>query len=230
MKLRNVLLVGTAALALAAAGALWWLYASRNVLLERAIERFGPEITGVSVSVRRVRLEPTEGKGAIYGLELGNPPGYKAPRVFTLGEMRLAIDFSTVTSNVVHVKEIVIDAPVITYERASGTDNFKAIQKHIESKTGAAGKPASSPAKKFVIDNLYVRNARVNFSDTLSLPMPDMHLRDLGKKSNGASAGEIVNLVWDALVQNITSLSARALGAAREGAKSAVESVRGLFK
>lgn len=230
MRMRNIVLVGAAAVALVAAGALWWVYASRDALVKQAIERFGPEITGVSVNVKRVKLEPTEGKGAIYGLELGNPPGYKTPRVFTLGEMRLAIDFSTVTSNVVHVKEVVIDAAEITYERGPGGDNLGVIQKQIAAKTGGAAKTDSSPGTKFVIDNLYVRNAKVHFSDTLTLPMPDVHLRDIGKKSNGASAGEVVDLVWDALVKNITNLSARALDAAKEGAKGAVDGVRGLFK
>ena len=230
MRMRNIVLVAAAAVALVAAGALWWVYASRDALVKQAIERFGPEITGVSVNVKRVKLEPTEGKGAIYGLELGNPPGYKTPRVFTLGEMRLAIDFSTVTSNVVHVKEVVIDAAEITYERGPGGDNLGVIQKQIAAKTGGAAKTDSSPGTKFVIDNLYVRNAKVHFGDTLTLPMPDVHLRDIGKKSNGASAGEVVDLVWDALVKNITNLSARALDAAKEGAKGAVDGVRGLFK
>jgi hypothetical protein len=226
MKTRNIVLIGVAAVALAAAAALWWVYASRDALVKQAIERYGPQITGVTLTVKSVDFEPAQGKGAITGLQLGNPPGYKSPRAFTLAEMRLAIDFSTITSNVVHLTEVSLDAPVITYERGSGTDNLRVIQKHID----AQAAKSSGPGRKFIIDNLHIRNGRVNFSDTLSLPMPDVHLRDVGKKSNGATVGEIVNQVWDALVQNITSLSARALGAAKEGAGSAVDSVRGLFK
>ena len=230
MKLRTIVLIGAAAVVLAAAGALWWVYASRDALVKQAIERFGPEITGVSVTVKRVKLEPTQGKGAIYGLEVGNPAGYGAPRAFTLGEMRLAIDFSTVTSEVIHIKEIVIDAPVITYERGPGGNNLEAIQRNIESKTGAPKKADSSPGKKFVIDNLYVRNAKAQFGETLSLPVPDLHLRDVGKQSNGASAGEIVKQVWGSLAGSATNLSSRALEGVKGGAKSAVEGVRGLFK
>jgi len=230
VKLRTIVLIGAAAVVLAAAGALWWVYASRDALVKQAIERFGPEITGVSVTVKRVKLEPTQGKGAIYGLEVGNPAGYGAPRAFTLGEMRLAIDFSTVTSEVIHIKEIVIDAPVITYERGPGGNNLEAIQRNIESKTGAPKKADSSPGKKFVIDNLYVRNAKAQFGETLSLPVPDLHLRDVGKQSNGASAGEIVKQVWGSLAGSATNLSSRALEGVKGGAKSAVEGVRGLFK
>lgn len=230
MKLRNIVLIGVAALALAAAGGLWWLYASRDALVKHAIESFGPEITGVTLTVKSVDFEPAQGKGAITGLELGNPPGYKAPRAFTLGEMHLAIDFSTLASDVVHLKEVSLNAPAITYERGPGGDNLSAIQKHIEAKIGGPRKTDSSSEKKFVIDNLHVRNAKVHFGETVSLPMPDLHLRDVGKKSNGASPGEIVKEVWTAMTHSATGLASRAAEGVKQGAKGAVDGVRGLFK
>ena len=96
---------------LIAAGGLWWLYASRDALVKRAIEGLGPQVTGVPVTVKRVKLEPAEGRGTITGLEVGNPPGYKSPRALTLGEMRLAIDYSTLTSGVVRIREIALQGP-----------------------------------------------------------------------------------------------------------------------
>ena len=49
MRLRTVVLLGAAGVTLAAAGGLWWLYASRDALVKRAIEGFGPQLTGVTV-------------------------------------------------------------------------------------------------------------------------------------------------------------------------------------
>src|SRR5262245_3865015 len=106
MKLRNVLLIGAAVVVLAAGGGLWWLYASRDMLVKRAIEHFGPEITGVSVKVNRVKLEPVDGKGSIAGLAVGNPAGYSSPSSVTLGEIRLGLDIGSVTSDVVHIKDL----------------------------------------------------------------------------------------------------------------------------
>jgi hypothetical protein len=237
MKIRNLVLVGLAVAVLAAGGGLWWLYASRDALVKRAIEHLGPEITGVSVSVNRVRLEPVDGKGSIAGLAVGNPAGYKAPRSVTLGEIRMALDVGTLTSNVVHLKELVIDAPELTYERGPGGDNFSAIQKHVDQQAGKAGgggdkkeKTESSSGRKFVIDNLIVRNAKVKFSDTLTLSMPDLHLRDVGKKSNGATAGEVVKTVWDQLAGSAGNLASRAGDLLKEGAKGAVDSASGAVK
>ena len=56
MRLRTAVLMGAAGIALAAAGGLLWLYASRDALVKRAIERFGPQLTGVTVKVGQVRL------------------------------------------------------------------------------------------------------------------------------------------------------------------------------
>src|SRR5690349_24815301 len=120
MKLRNVILVLVALLVVGLGGTLWWLYASRDALIKRAIERFGPELTGVSVKVGSVKLEPLDGTGAITRLEVGNPKGYKAPQALSLGEMRLALEPASLTADVVHVKELSLEAPSITYERGPG--------------------------------------------------------------------------------------------------------------
>src|SRR5690242_3018273 len=120
MKIRNLVLLVAALLVLGVGGALWWLYASRDALIKRAIERFGPELTGVSVKVGSVKLEPLDGRGAIRGLSVGNPSGYKTPHALSLGEMRLAVDPASLTSDVVHIREISLEAPSITYERGPG--------------------------------------------------------------------------------------------------------------
>ena len=233
MRLRTVALIGAAGVTLAAVGGLWWLYASRDALVKRAIEGFGPQITGVTVKVKRVRLEPIDGTGSVTGLEVGNPPGYRSARALTLGEMRLAVDYSTLTSSVIRVKEISLQGPVITYETGAGGDNLTAIQKHIDAevaKLGGPGSPDKASGRKFIVDHIYVRDASVRFGDTLAVSMPNVHLRDVGKKSNGASAGEVVKAVWGSIASGATSLAARAGGALRNGTRSVIEGARGLFK
>ena len=225
--MRKILLWGALAAILAVIGGAWWIYASRDRLVKRAIEELGPQLTGVPITVKRVRLEPVDGKGSIAGLVVGNPAGYSAPNALTLGEARLAINFSTLTSSVVHVKEVVIESPAVTYERGPGGDNLTAIQKHIDQEvarlTGSSGGgPASSSGRKFIIDHVYVRNARMTYG-ALTLPMPDVHLRDVGKQSNGASAGEVVKTVWSSIASGASNAVSRAGSAIRD-------TVKGLLK
>ena len=229
-----MILVGAGAAVLIAAGALWWLYASRDALVKRAIEGLGPQVTGVSVTVKRVRLEPAEGRGTITGLEIGNPPGYKSPRALALGEMRLAIDYSTLTSGIVRIREIALQGPVVTYEPGAGGDNLTAIQKHIDAQVakyaGSGDGAQTSPGRKFIIDNIYVRDAKVQLGDALGLPMPNVHLRDVGKRSNGASAGEVIKAVWGSVAGGATGVASRTGGAVKAGARSVIEGARSLFK
>jgi hypothetical protein len=235
MRVRTVIL-GVAALAMVAVAAgAWWLYASRDALIKRAVEHYGPQVTGVSVNVKAVKLEPIEGRGTISGLEIGNPPGFSTARALTLGEMRLAIDPSTLRSDVVHIREISLEAPNITYERGAQGDNLGAIQKHIESqlpksKPGAAGKDAASPERKFIVDHVQVRGAKVNYGGTVTVGMPDLHLRDLGKRTNGATAAQIADQIWKEVTRMAINRAPAALEGLRDKAKDAVDRARGLFK
>jgi hypothetical protein len=210
------------------------LYASRDALIKRAIEHYGPELTGVSVKVKAVKLEPVDGRGTISGVEVGNPRGFTAPHSVTLGEIRLAVDPGTITSDVVHVREISLEAPSITYERGAQGDNLSAIQKHIESRLpkskGGTGTKDASPERKFIIDNVRVRNAKVSYGGAVTVDMPDIQLRDLGKRTNGATAAEITREVWNELTRVAISRAPAALEGLRDKAKDAADRLRGLTK
>ena len=237
MRVRNAVLVVLALLVLAAGGALWWLYTSRDALIKRAIEHFGPDLTGVSVKVASVKLEPLDGRGAINGLEVGNPSGYKAPHALSLAEMRLAVDPASLTSEVVHIREITLEAPSITYERGPGGDNLTAIQKHIESvlpksEAGRGDSKAERQAKerRFIVDRIEVRKARVSYGGSLNVDVPDLTLRDLGKKTGGATAAQITQEVWTAVTRQALAGAPASIRGLEERAKGAVDRLKGLLK
>lgn len=219
MKTRHKVLSALLIVALLAIGGAWWLFASLDGLVKQAIERWGPEITGVSVKVQSVRIEVAEGRGAIRGLVVGNPKGFQSPQALKLAEMRLTLDPASVTKDVVVIRELVLVAPDVTYERGQGSDNMALIQRNVDRwvTKHAGAKPDAGPGKKFVIENLRIQNGKAHFGTTLSVPMPDLHLRDVGKKSGGASAGEVVKGVWDAMLRSVTGLASRAGSAIKDG-------------
>jgi hypothetical protein len=216
-KTRNILLAAMATLLLAAGGALWWLVASMDGLVKRAIEHWGPEITGVAVRVAQVRIEPTEGRGTIKGLFVGNPKGFQAPYALKLAEMRLTLDPASLTGNVVVVRELLLQAPDMVYERGQGSDNLTVIQRNVDAWVARNTAPASGPAKRFIIEHARITGGKAHFGTTVSSSMPDLHLRDVGKKSNGATAGEVVKQVWGAMLRSVTGLASRAGSAIKEG-------------
>lgn len=233
MKTRNVVLSVVVVGALAAGGAAWWLFASLDGLVKQAIERWGPEITGVAVKVAGVKIEATEGRGTIKGLFVGNPKGFDAPQALKLGEMRLTLDPASLTKDVIVIRELLLVAPDVTYQRGQGSDNLAVIQKNVDAwvakHAGAKDKDAG-PGKKLIIENLRIQDGKAHLGTAVSMPMPSLHLRDIGKKSNGASAGEAVKQVWGAMLGSVGNLASRAGTAIKEGASGAVDSVKKLFK
>ena len=236
MRARTIILLALAIVLVAIGAGVWWLYTSRDALIKRAIEHYGPQLTGTAVKVKEVKLEPMDGRGIITGLEIGNPPGFSAARALTLGEMRLAVDPSTITANVVHVKEISLEAPTITYERGAQGDNLSAIQKHIQSQLpksqggGAAKESKDAPQRKFIVDHVQVRNAKVSYGGALTVDLGTVQLRDLGKKKGGATAAEITDEVWRELSRMAIARAPAAIEELRDKAKGVGERLRGLIK
>lgn len=239
MKIRKSFIAIAAVLVLAVGGGLIWLYSSLDSLVQAAIEKYGPEITQVSVHVARVKLAPTDGKGTIQGLRLGNPAGFKTENSFKAGEISLKIEPASLTKDVIVINEVVIQSPEVTYESGTSGNNLDTIQKNIEgyvARLGAGKQKDDGPGKKLIIENLYVRDGKVNVNTaltvgkTVSMPIPNLHLRDIGRKSNGASAGEVTKQVWTALARSTSGAVSALGGAIKEGAKNLVDSAKKLFK
>lgn len=232
MKTRNVVLSAVVVIALAAGGGAWWLYRSLDGLVKGAIEHWGTQIAGVAVRVDSVKIDVASGRGTIKGLWVGNPKGFGSPHALTLGELSLALDPSSITKDVVVVRELLIAAPDLVYERGQGTDNLSAIQRNIDAwvakNAGAAKK--DGPARKFILENVIVRDGKAHFGDKLSAPMPELHLRDVGRKSNGATAGEAVKQVLGAMLRTAGDLATRMGSIIKDGAPTLGDSVRKLLK
>ena len=108
-------------------------------------------------------------------------------------------------------------------------------------RTGTAAHADREPGKKLVIEDLTIKNATATVTAAVmqrppvSVPLPDLHLRDIGKQSGGATAGEAVKQVLAALTQSVTrTIASRNLGGLIDSLKtdpgSAVDTLKGLFR
>lgn len=228
---------------MAAAGALlaWvWL----DVLVRVALERWGPEVTGVKVEVREVSLSPFRGHGHVRGLELGTPAGFSA-QAARFGEMRVRLDPATLAADVTVIHELAVESVTIAYERGDKGSNLDAIQRRIEAyargagSDGARGGEADAPRgkRRFVIERLSIRGARVLMTapglrgQGLAFDLPDVELRDVGRKSGGVSASQAAAIVASALQQRIALRVLTNVEALRRGGlEGAVDALRGLVK
>ena len=226
-------------------GAVYYAYNKLDVIAHYAIEHYGPQIAGVPITVKDVELSATDGKGALKGVEIGTPKGFQAARTARVGEIRLWVEPATVTEGVVVIHEVAIVSPEITYEKgAGGKTNLDAIQKNIEGYLQRTGAPTDErpagpapPGRRYVIEKLSIRNARVTMTNTglkgqgISFTLPDIQLSNLGKRPNGITAGQAANIVTNALIAKIAQRLLTNLDLLRKGGtEGAKDALRNLFK
>jgi uncharacterized protein involved in outer membrane biogenesis len=226
-------------------GGLYWLYTSLDVVVKTAIERFGPDITGVAVQVAQVRISAADGKGTIRGFTLGNPPGFKSPRAMQVGEITVGVEPASLRSDVVVIRDILVDSPQISYELGGGSNNLETIQRNIEryvKRTAGEGEgrepgSAKTAGRRYAIGRVTLRNARVTMTNPLlkgggiTFDIPDIDLRDVGRRPNGVTAAEAAKTVAAALTAKIAQKLLTNLELLRRGgAEGAIDALRGLLK
>jgi hypothetical protein len=258
---RTLWIVGGGAVALIAVAAIAVMVLLSNIgsLIKTAVETYGREALQAKVTLAEADVSVKNGQGRLAGLVVGNPQGFATPAALRLGEVKVTLDTARTTKDVIVLKEIVIAAPQVTYEMASGGSNFDALQKNAQAyarKMGAGGakkeekKGANQDGgPKLIIDNLYVRDGKVGVSHALlkgkqlDAPLPNIHLKDIGKDKKGATPEEVGERLMASISQgarnaagtlNIDKLigeaSGLAKGAAEGAAKAAGEAAQGATK
>ena len=227
--MKKGLLYGFLVLVVVIGGGLYYTMSNIGSFITAAVEKYGSQFTQVEVTLDETVIDIASGKGAMNGLTVGNPADFNTDYAIKLAGISLQIDPASVGSDTIIVKEVSIDAPEVTYEISGSGSNIAAIQENVERMIGGGGKTATAEAEssegpKVVIEHLYVRNGKVNVSatllqgKTLTSPLPDIHLTDIGKDEGGASAGEVISQVMDAIAKSAGSaassvdLSALGLG------------------
>lgn len=237
-------LVVLAVLAVVAAGAAFWAYHSVDLIVKVALEHFGPDVTGVAITVGEVRISPRDGRGSLKGVEIANPAGFTSPRAARLGEMSVAIDPATLGGPVILIREIKVESASISYERGNRTTNLDTIQKSIEGyiKRSAGGQESGVSSfggakRKFIIERLGIRGAKVTMTNPalkgqgITFDLPDIELRDMGKRQNGITASEAANIVAGTLIARITQRVLTSVDLLRKGGvEGAVDALKGLLK
>lgn len=258
---RGILFGGGIVILLIAGGA-YYFFSNLEDIIQANVEKYGSEITQAEVTLDKVELDLTSGKGTLRGFKVGNPQGFQTPSAFQLGAVSIQIDIATITDDPVIIKEIVIDKPDVTYELSGDGNNIDALRNNVDAymeKHGLKGDGAKKDdggGPKLIIENLYIRGGTVNVSATIlkgksmTVPLPDIHLKDIGKKEGGATPGEVADKIMKSLGdgastavsslgigKTLDSLSKTLGGAAKSvgeglssGAEKTGEMIKGLFK
>jgi len=210
------LLIGVAVVLLIVVGAVVYVGSNLDGIIKTAIETYGSKATQTEVSVAEVKLNLQDGAGSISGLNVGNPKGFADASIFKLGSISTKIDTASLTGNPIIIDELVISAPQVFYEiDQSGASNVDALKRNLAASSPAsnAEKPAEKASggeeMKMVIRRLVVESGQANMriaalgDKQQSVNLPRIQLTDIGKKSNGATAMEVAQVLTDAMLKNV---------------------------
>ena len=187
-------------------------------IIKHAVNTYGPKITKTELHVDDVGVSIFSVEAKLKKFFLGNPEGFKAESAMKVGSVFVNVDEGSLKGDTIVIDRIEVKGPEITYEKKEGTDNFNTILKNV---TNTASSEKSSKkeskeegaGKKFIIRNFIVKDGKVNLAmavyglgdKEISVPLPDIHLKDIGKKKNGSSSAEVFKEVFAALYGKITS-------------------------
>jgi len=195
----------------------------------------GPALLGVPVEVKGASIRPLSGFLRLTGVRIGNPEGYADEPLFSLTEIRVKLDMSTLRgSEPIVIKEVAIIDPHVAYEVKKGKSNLEVLTTSLPQgddakKTKKKDKKDAKPPRKVIIDSLVFRGgelsyrAKMTLGKAVTLPMPNLELTGIGRKQAGITATEALAKVLGELLNVVGTLVAKIGTAAVDAGKAVVE-------
>ncbi len=218
--------VAVVVLVLILGAGLYYGWSHLDMMVRAEIEKYGSAATQTQVKLAQVHLSLTSGEGKLGGLSVANPKGYSSAKAFDLGSIDVGIDLNSVRgTGPIVISKVIIDKPQVSYELDNGgNSNLQTLQHNAESfansaagnDSGAGGSTnpstGSGSGRKIIIKDLEINNGQVSVSQSmmqgkqLSVPLPTIHLTNVGQSSGGATAAEIAQQV----ISSITAGASKA--------------------
>ncbi len=188
-------------------GALVAGYFGLNAMVRRSVQSQSAKSLNLPTELGSADLSIFGGKLSLANFKIGNPKGYSADNLFTLGGVDLDVSYSQLRQDPMRVKSINIQSPKLVLERSGMKLNLQAAMDQM-----TPSQPAKEPTR-LIIDELLVTNAQVvirpnipGLREQYELTIPPITLKDIGTADgakNGAAIKEVVMLLG-------TSMAAKA--------------------
>ncbi|HOM59444.1 MAG TPA: AsmA family protein, partial [Kiritimatiellia bacterium] len=174
--------------------------------------------------------------------KVGNPQGYSDKDAFAVDKVEVGLNMRSLLSDTIVVRKIQIDAPAISFESKEGKSNFDTMMANVkkssaeEKDKAKAPEGEKKPGKKVIIEEFTLNNGQVAFTSGLTLgkgitlPLPSITVRDIGKESGGASAVEALTEVMNSVLGGLSKAVSGAASAAGDLLKGAGDAVSGAAK
>lgn len=193
-----------------------------NSLAKAGIEKGGTYALGTNTTLQSANVGILGGTFSMNGLNVANPPGYKAPAFLSLGSGGVAVSFNTLSKPVVELPKLSLDNLNVALEKSGGKANFNVILDHIKqvaNQAGGSGGSSSSGGgeKKFVVNELSLTNIKISVDliggpadlTKVNIPIDEIKLTNVGKTGTGVGGtGVTMSQLASIIVQAVLAAAA----------------------
>ena len=186
-------------------------------IVKKALETVGPKITQVSIKVDAVNLSLLNASAKVKIHIVGNPEGYKTPQAISISSAAVGVNPLTVFSDKIVVRSVLVETADITFEGGLGGNNLTKIMNNVNAiaknggtaSTNTTARAANESGRKFEVDDLLITGAMIHVHLTgmggkdMTLPLPDIHLTNLGKNGAGITATDLTRCVLGAITTGV---------------------------
>lgn len=196
-----------------------YFWISLNSIVADSIEKHGTQIMQTSVTVGKVNIKPFSGTGSIQNIQIANPKDFSQPNAFTLNNITLTLEPTTLLSHVIVIDQLTIAAPRVFYEKnASGISNIQIFKNNLEqylenhkthntpSNKSEQHDKKNHKQKVFIIKQLTIQNTQmyITLNDhTVQVNLPAFKVNNIGSNTHGATPAQISKILLTAFLKNI---------------------------
>jgi hypothetical protein len=220
------------------------IYVFLGHIVKSSVETVVPKITGTPVKMESCSFSMLTGKMEVKNFIIANPEGFKTEYAFRLGSIVVDINMDTLFSKKIVIDEIRIDDTQIIYEQGLTTSNLSEIKSNIDKfvkkdkqkEEKAETQEKAGGGKKIQINNFYFNGASVSLSAVLlqgqkaTMPITDIHLKDIGEEEKGASTGEVADEIFTAIYTSAGKVAGSGTDVIKGVGDDAWKKVKGIFK
>ncbi len=202
-------------------------------IIKQVIESAGSQAVGTAVTLQQVQLSLQDGRGELHGLRIANPAGYSTPNAFSMDQVALEIDPTSLTGPVIVIREVLVDGALLQAEQKMASTNLTELLNGMQ----GSGQPAEQPAPtagestadvRLMIEKLSVINNSASLLTSQwgekSLDIPDIRINNIGDKETGLTPQQLANRITGILVKRVEKAASKHLEKiAKEAAQKELE-------
>ena len=200
-------------------GALLYYFFPLEMVVKKAVNKYGSEVTGTSVNLSGFHINLKDGEAGVKEITIANPSGYKTKNAIELGNVDVKVNLKSVTTDTIIIDQIVVNKPVISYEMLSLTqNNISDIINNVNKYTASSATEPKEEAKnddsskKVIIKKVVISNGEINGAMTAApdvvsaaIPLPTVTLQNIGEDSKGTSVADSIAFILNKLLSSVST-------------------------